>query len=51
MDRDPAVASPWTVKPHIAEKYGLETVMPDDVRKGVEIVRKGEIEKRKKVHS
>ncbi|KZT40060.1 hypothetical protein SISSUDRAFT_1060571 [Sistotremastrum suecicum HHB10207 ss-3] len=49
VDRDPAVASPWTVKPHIAEKYGLETVMPDDVRKGVEIVRKGEIEKRKKI--
>ena len=49
VDRDSAVASPWTVKRSIAEKYGLDVVMPEATRKGVEQVKKGEIEKRKKV--
>ncbi|OCH96490.1 chromatin remodeling complex protein [Obba rivulosa] len=48
VDRDAAVASPWTVKLAIAERYGVNTVMPDDIRKGVEDIKKGEIDKRKK---
>lgn len=49
VDRDAALASPWTVKQAIAERYGVPTVMPDDTKKGVETIKKGEIEKRKKV--
>ncbi|GBE78388.1 chromatin remodeling complex protein [Sparassis crispa] len=49
VDRDAAVASPWTVKPAIAERFGVNTVMPEETRKGVETIKKGEIDKRKKV--
>jgi len=49
LDRSPAVASPWIVKPPLAEKYGIETEMPQDVKIGVEGVRQGEIDKRKKI--
>ncbi|KAF8523145.1 chromatin remodeling complex protein [Hysterangium stoloniferum] len=49
VDRDAAVASPWTVKKSIAEKYGVENIMPEETRKGVEEVKNKEIEKRKKV--
>ncbi|KAG6842517.1 hypothetical protein C0991_000043 [Blastosporella zonata] len=48
VDRDAAVASPWTVKPSIAKRYGLESIMPEETRKGVETIKKGEIDKRKK---
>ncbi|KAI0321703.1 chromatin remodeling complex protein [Amylostereum chailletii] len=49
VDRDPAVASPWTVKPRIAQRYGVSNVMPEATRQGVEDHKKGEIQKRKKV--
>ncbi|KZT06884.1 chromatin remodeling complex protein [Laetiporus sulphureus 93-53] len=49
VDRAPAVASPWTVKPAIAERYGVNTVMPEETRAGVESIKKGEIDKRKKI--
>ncbi|KAI8995548.1 chromatin remodeling complex protein [Trametes punicea] len=49
VDRDAAVASPWTVKPAIAARYGVNTVMPEEIRKGVETLKKGESDKRKKV--
>ncbi|TFK30606.1 hypothetical protein FA15DRAFT_662605 [Coprinopsis marcescibilis] len=49
VDRDPAVASPWTVKPVIAQRYGVVSQMPEETRKDVEDVRKGEIDKRKKI--
>jgi bromodomain adjacent to zinc finger domain protein 1A len=49
VDREPAVASPWTVKPAIAKRYGVDSVMPEETRKGVENIKKGEIDKRKKV--
>ncbi|KAF8225024.1 chromatin remodeling complex protein [Tricholoma matsutake] len=49
VDRDAAVASPWTVKPLIAKRYGVAYVMPEETRKGVETIKKGEIDKRKKV--
>jgi bromodomain adjacent to zinc finger domain protein 1A len=49
VDREAAVASPWTVKPAVAVKYGIESEMPDDKKKDVESVRKGEMQKRKKV--
>lgn len=49
MDRDAAVASPWTVKPLIAKHYGVNTVMPEETRRGVEDIKKGEIDKRRKV--
>ena len=48
VDRDAAVASPWVVKKFIADKYGVSSVMPDETRKGVEKLKKGEMEKRKK---
>ncbi|KAJ7630650.1 chromatin remodeling complex protein [Roridomyces roridus] len=49
VDRDAAVASPWTVKPFIAKRYGVVSEMPEETRKGVETIKKGEIDKRKKV--
>jgi bromodomain adjacent to zinc finger domain protein 1A len=49
VDRAPAVASPWTVKPAIAKRYGVESVMPEETRKGVENIKKGESFKRKKI--
>ncbi|KAJ7783454.1 chromatin remodeling complex protein [Mycena maculata] len=49
VDRDAAVASPWTVKPAIAKRYGVDSDMPQGTRKGVETLKKGEIDKRKKV--
>ena len=49
VDRDPAVASPWIVKPAIAQRYGVSTVMPEETRQGVEDTKKGEIQKRKKI--
>ena len=49
MDRDAAVASPWTVKPPVALRYGVDTIMPEATRQGVENIKKGEIQKRKKV--
>ncbi|XP_006454475.1 hypothetical protein AGABI2DRAFT_197646 [Agaricus bisporus var. bisporus H97] len=49
VDRDAAVASPWTVKPLIAKHYGVSSIMPEETRKGVEDIKKGEIDKRKKV--
>ncbi|KAF8898556.1 chromatin remodeling complex protein [Infundibulicybe gibba] len=48
VDREAAVASPWTVKPVIAKRYGVDSVMPEETRKGVESIKKGEIDKRKK---
>lgn len=49
VDRDAAVASPWTVKPLIAKRYNVDSIMPEETRKGVETLKKGEIDKRKKV--
>ncbi|KAF8167934.1 chromatin remodeling complex protein [Crassisporium funariophilum] len=48
VDREAAVASPWTVKPSIARRYGVDSVMPEETRKGVETIKRGEIDKRKK---
>jgi bromodomain adjacent to zinc finger domain protein 1A len=48
VDREAAVASPWTVKLSIAQRYGVDSVMPEETRKGVENIKKGEIDKRKK---
>jgi len=33
----------------IAKRYGVDSVMPEETRKGVETIKKGEIDKRKKV--
>ncbi|KAI0274694.1 ATP-utilizing chromatin assembly and remodelling N-terminal-domain-containing protein [Gloeopeniophorella convolvens] len=49
VDRDAAVASPWTVKLAVATRYGVDSVMPEATRQGVEDIKKGEIQKRKKV--
>ena len=45
VDRDAAVASPWTVKPAIANKYGVISSMPEATRKNVEDMKKGEHDK------
>ncbi|KAG9314516.1 chromatin remodeling complex protein [Chiua virens] len=49
VDRDAAVASPWTVKEVIAKHYGVDSIMPEETRRGVENIKKGEIDKRKKI--
>ncbi|KAG8936624.1 hypothetical protein FRC02_000617 [Tulasnella sp. 418] len=49
LDRSTAVASPWIVKEALAEKYGIETQMPHEVKLGVEGVKKADHEKRKKI--
>ncbi|KAF8973733.1 ATP-utilizing chromatin assembly and remodelling N-terminal-domain-containing protein [Flammula alnicola] len=49
VDREAAVASPWTVKAPIAKRYGVDSVMPEETRQGVENIKKGEIDKRKKI--
>lgn len=49
VDRDPAVASPWTVKKIIAEQHGVATVMSDDIKRSIEGAKAGEKDKRKKV--
>ncbi|KIY45420.1 hypothetical protein FISHEDRAFT_66988 [Fistulina hepatica ATCC 64428] len=49
VDRDPAVASPWTVKPAIARHYGVASVMPEATRQGVQDIKRGEMDKRRKV--
>lgn len=49
VDRDAAIASPWTVKRTLAERYGVEIDMPEATRKGVEEIKRGEIDKRRKV--
>ncbi len=49
VERDAAVASPWIVKTPIAVRYGVDIIMPEETRKGVEDLKKGESDKRKKV--
>jgi hypothetical protein len=49
VDRDAAVASPWVVKKEIALKYQINQQMPDDIRKGVDAVKRTESEKRKRI--
>ncbi|KAL5535354.1 hypothetical protein ACEPAF_3448 [Sanghuangporus sanghuang] len=49
LDRDSSLASPWAVKPVIAQRLGIPTEMPEHIKAGVEKVRKDEIDKRKKV--
>ncbi|KAG8903371.1 hypothetical protein FRB99_003393 [Tulasnella sp. 403] len=49
LERNPASASPWTVKKALADKYGIETEMPQDVREGVEGVKREDHEKRRRV--
>lgn len=49
LDRDSSLASPWTVKSIIAQRFGIPTEMPENIKAGVALVRKGEIDKRKKV--
>ena len=48
VDRDAAVASPWTVKHAIATRYGVDTVMPAAIRQSVAELKKGESDKRRK---
>lgn len=49
VDRDAAVASPWTVKKDVAAKYAIDLVMPADIRKDVDAIKKTELDKRKKI--
>ncbi|KAI0348627.1 chromatin remodeling complex protein [Trametopsis cervina] len=48
VEREAAIASPWIVKTVIATRYGVDTVMPEETRIGVENLKKGESDKRKK---
>jgi bromodomain adjacent to zinc finger domain protein 1A len=49
VDRDAAVGSPWVVKNDIAIKYNINQQMPEDIRKGVDAVKRTESEKRKRL--
>ena len=49
LDRDSSLASPWVVKPALAQKYGIPSEMPKDVREKVDDARAQEIGKRKRV--
>jgi bromodomain adjacent to zinc finger domain protein 1A len=49
VDRDAALVSPWVVKAPIAKRYNVNLEMPEEIRKTVETLKKGEIEKRKKI--
>ena len=49
LDRDSSLASPWTVKPSIARRFGLATEIPGKIKAEIERARKGEIDKRKRV--
>lgn len=49
LDRDSSLASPWTVKTTIAERYDVPTEMPDDIKEGMQKARQGEIDKRKRM--
>ncbi len=49
MDREAAVASPWTVKRAIAEKHGVATEMTEEILLAINGAKQGEKEKRKKV--
>ena len=46
--RDPAVYSPWLVKPSVAERYGVETEMPESVRESIQRFRDIQMDKRKR---
>jgi hypothetical protein len=48
VEREAAVASPWVVKKDIALKYQIDQQMPEDIRKGVDAVKRSESEKRKR---
>ncbi|KAI0094698.1 chromatin remodeling complex protein [Irpex rosettiformis] len=48
VEREAAVASPWVVKSVIATRYGVDTVMSEETRISVEVLKKGESDKRKK---
>ena len=37
------------MKPPVAARYGVDSIMPEATRQGVEDIKKGEIQKRKKV--
>lgn len=49
VERDAAVASPWVVKKEFALKYCIAQVMPDNVQKGVDAIKRSETEKRKRI--
>ncbi|KAG9054204.1 hypothetical protein FS842_005804 [Serendipita sp. 407] len=49
VDRDAAVASPWIVKADIASKYNINQNMPEEVRRGVDAMKRLESDKRKKI--
>jgi bromodomain adjacent to zinc finger domain protein 1A len=49
VDRDAAVASPWIIRKEVAAKYDISLVMPDDICKDVDAVKKTETEKRQKI--
>ncbi|KAJ7071546.1 ATP-utilizing chromatin assembly and remodelling N-terminal-domain-containing protein [Mycena amicta] len=49
VDRDAAVASPWTVKPAVANHHGIHVDIPVDKRKSESNKKFGDSDKRKKV--
>ncbi|KAK4688137.1 hypothetical protein P7C73_g1979, partial [Tremellales sp. Uapishka_1] len=48
VTRDPAVYSPWLVKPPIANRYGIPTEMSEEIKEGHLQFRIAQLEKRKR---
>ena len=48
VDRDPAVYSPWIVKPQLAARYGIPTEMSDEIREEIESFRERQMDRRKR---
>ncbi|WWC67890.1 uncharacterized protein I206_101808 [Kwoniella pini CBS 10737] len=46
--RDPAVYSPWLVKPSVAARYGLPTEMSEEIRQGIQRYKEKQMDKRKR---
>ena len=48
VDRDPAVYSPWIVKPAIAQRYGIPTEMSEEVMDQIQEYRDRQMDRRKR---
>ncbi|ODN82220.1 hypothetical protein L202_02506 [Cryptococcus amylolentus CBS 6039] len=48
VERDPAVYSPWTLKPTMAQRYSISTEMPESTRLAIHAYREQQMGKRKR---
>ena len=48
VDRDPAVYSPWIVKPQLATRYNIPSEMSDEIREEIQEFRERQMDRRKR---